>query len=75
MQAILQKLAANSADKSDSIQFRVNEDEVERSAAELLAMRRFDVVKVRFEALQSSISPSGTPSFESIQFQSVATSL
>jgi hypothetical protein len=75
MKAILQKLAANSGDKKDSLQFRVEEAEVEQSAAELLAMRRFDVVKARFESLQSSIGSSGAPVFESIQFQSVATSL
>ena len=74
MKATLQKLAANSDDKKDSIQFRIEEDDVEASGPEILAMRRYDRVKVRFQSHQASIGAAGVE-FATLEFQSVATSL
>src|SRR5438105_1107964 len=75
MKAILQKLAANSGDKMDSIQFRVDEDEVESNGDQILAMRRYDNVKIRIESQQASLSEAGQAEFATIEFQSLATLL
>lgn len=75
MKARLQKMAANSADKSDSIQFRVEADEVEKHGKTILGMRRYDHVKVKCVAEQSAIGEDGNGGFPSLEFQSIATSL
>lgn len=73
--ARLQKMAANSGDTKDSIQFRVEEDEVDRNGHAILNMRRYDKVSVRFSPEQLMIGEDGTAERATIEFQTVATSL
>ena len=52
MKAVLQKINAEKLDKSDSLQFRVEGEEVDE---ELLEIRRGDKVKIKAEGLQTSM--------------------
>jgi len=74
LQAKLQKLAANSGDKKDSIQFQISEEEMEKNGSQILEMRRYDFVKIHAAAEQSQIGDDGTADFPDFTFQSVATS-
>ena len=73
--ATLQKLSANAGDKQDSIQFRVEENEVEAHGDVILSMRRYDRVKVRLHSDQGQLTQEGTVDFPSLEFQSTATSI
>ena len=46
MKAKLQKISGNPSDKSDSIQFRLEESDMEKYGKEVLALRRYDIVKI-----------------------------
>lgn len=55
MKAKLQKLSANK-DSKDSIQFQLREDATDDAKEEIMALRRYDFVTVKYEAEQSSIN-------------------
>lgn len=65
MKATLQKLSANTSDKNNSVQFRVDKDE---SLKDLLKLRRGQNVTVEAESNQSSISKKGKAEFKSVAF-------
>lgn len=75
LQATLQKLSANAGDKQDSIQFRVEEDEVQRNGDLIIAMRRYDLVKVRLASDQGQLTDAGAIDFPRLEFQSTNTSI
>lgn len=74
MEAKLQKLSANK-DTKDSIQFQLSEDQTEQHADEILALRRYDFVRMSCESNQATMDDTGTQGFPSFQFQSINTAL
>jgi len=74
--AKLRKLSANTKDKLDSIQFQMDENQVKIYGDQIIALRRFDYVKITLSQDQSSLSPDGSKiEFFEQEFQSLNTSI
>ena len=84
MKAKLQKLSANK-DSKDSIQFQIREEEVENCRDEIMDLRRYDYVTVKYEAKQSTMGVEVELDdsqkynlktfFPTLKFQSINTSI
>lgn len=74
MKAVLQKISANK-DKKDSVQFQLREMETEDCADEIMSLRRYDKVTVKFESRQSQIDENGVIHNPEFSFDSIATSI
>lgn len=75
IKAKLTKLSINSDDKMDSIQFRLDEDGMEKYGASLLLVRRFDEIKIRIINNQGNLSDNGEVQFLDLETQAMNISI
>jgi hypothetical protein len=73
--ATLKKLSANMGDKMDSLQFQLDEDQMEANGEDVIVLRRFQNVSMRVADKQAHMSQSGAVEFFEIAFQAMAISI
>ena len=73
MKAFIRSMKSAAEGSMDTVQIRVNEDEMVKNGAVLLQLKKYHHVTVNAEANQAELGDDGAVSFPTIEFQAQAT--